>query len=72
MYNRVYFTSKHVFQRVKYRPQLAHRNMVTNIGPNPYETGYGGGGGGGNEGPDWESIFVMLIGSYLFYSIVKK
>jgi len=46
--------------------------MVTNIGPNPYETGYGGGGGGGNEGPDWESIFVMLIGSYLFYSIVKK
>jgi hypothetical protein len=72
MYNRAYFTSKHVFQRVKCRPLLVHRKMVTNMGPNPYETGYGGGGGGGNEGPDWESIFVMLVGSCLFYSVVKK
>jgi len=70
MYNRVYFTSKHVFQRLNCRSQLIHRKMVTNIGPNPYETGYGGGGGGG--GPDWESIFVLLVGSYMFYSIIKK
>ena len=70
MYNRVYFTSKKVFQRVKYRPRLIHRKIMTDMGtgPNPYETGYGG----GNEGPEWESIFVLLVGSYIFYSAVKK
>jgi hypothetical protein len=62
-YNRVYFTSRQLYCRIKHRSNY-NRTFTTTTTKN----GTGGGGGGGG-GPNWDAILTLLISVTAIYTV---